>query len=224
MGQIIWSKKLILAQVMLCNLSMTNQNTAIFGIFSKRAEISDAITLLKKVGFGSQDISILFPEEKGAQDFPQVQKNQLRNGAIIGAIIGIILGGTFGAAVSSGVFPGFTFVGNTTPAIGPVLTVLVSVLLGGLAGAACGTLVGIGTPDPAGKRYGQYVHAGGILLSVKSEIPEKLVKAQFILDEAGAQDINYMDEADGWKEVVHEERALFDEDFKEVRTVNLPHI
>lgn len=209
---------------MLCKLSMTNQNTAIFGIFRKRTEISDAIALLKNVGFGSQDISIMFPETKGAQDFPQVQKNQLRNGAVIGGIIGIILGGTLGAAIAGGAFPGFTFVGNTTPMIGPILTVVVSVVLGALAGAACGTLVGIGTPDPAGKRYGQYVHAGGILLSVKSEVPEKLEKAQLILDQAGAQDINYMDEADGWKTAVHEERALFDEDIKEVQPENLTHM
>lgn len=203
---------------------MTNQNTAIFGIFRKRTEISDAISSLKNVGFGSKDISIMFPETKGAQDFPQVQKNQLFNGAVVGGVIGIILGAALGAAIAGGAFPGFTFMGNTTPSVGPILTVLVSVLLGALAGAACGTLVGIGTPDPAGKRYGQYVHAGGILLSVKSEAPEQLEKAQMILDQAGAQDINYMDETEGWKTAVHEERALFIEDADEIPPENMTHI
>jgi hypothetical protein len=185
---------------------MTNQNTALFGIFRSRSETVAAIDLLKKDGFSSADISVLFPENQGAQDFPQVQKNQLRNGAIVGAIVGVILVGTLGGAVAAGVFPSLYAGGSSVTAT--VMTVLISVVLGGVAGAACGTLVGIGTPDPAGKRYGQYIHAGGILLSVNCTSAKKLESARLILDRAGAEDINDIDETDGWQEAVTEEHQL----------------
>lgn len=205
---------------------MTNQTTAIFGVFRKRADIAEAIALLKKVGFGSEDISVMFPENKGAQDFPQVQKNQLRNGALIGAIVGVIVIGTIGGFVAAGAFPSLSFNSNVisgaqAPMLGPILTVFVSIVLGGLAGAAFGTLVGMGTPDTAGKRYGQYVHAGGILLSVQSKSAEQLERAKMILDQAGADDINQIDESEGWRDAVDEEHQLIRLDVQDYERDNL---
>jgi len=187
---------------------MTNQNTALFGIFKKRSEIDEAIQMLKKVGFASKDITIMFPEEQGPQDFPQVQKNQLFNGALLGAIVGVIVVGTIGGFMAAGAFPSFSFSNSNTSMAGPILTVILSVFIGGVAGGACGLLVGIGTPDPAAKRYGQYVHAGGILLSVQSTNSQQLESAKAILDQSGAEDINAIDEIDGWQEAVQEEHVL----------------
>lgn len=199
---------------------MTDQNTALFGVFRKRADIAEAIALLKKVGFGSEEITVMFPENRGAQDFPQIQKNQIFNGAIFGAIIGLIVVGTIGGFAAAGAFRSFSFSAEPSM-LGPVLTIFISVFIGTIAGAACGTLVGIGTPDPAGKRYGQYVHAGGILLSVNSKNTEQLEKAKMILDDAGADDVNVMDESEGWSEAVTEEHHLVKQDAAEFEKDNL---
>lgn len=204
-------------------ISMTNQNTALFGIFRQRAEVAEAIAMLKKVGFSSKDILVMFPEQKGAQDFPQVQKNQIRSGALIGAIVGIVVVGTIGGFVAAGAFSSLSFSGNG-PMMGPILVITLSVVIGAIAGAACGTLVGIGTPDPAAKRYGQYIHAGGILLSVKSETPEMQEKAKMILDQSGAEDINQIDANDGWEVAVSEEHFLVEADANDpVFKENLTH-
>lgn len=65
-------------------------------------------------------------------------------------------------------------------------------------GAAAGTLVGVGTPDPAAKRYGQYLQSGGILISVHSESPQQIQQAKKILSAIGGQDIQLLNETNTW--------------------------
>ena len=179
---------------------------ATFGIFRNKEEINSAVTLLKGLGFGDARASVLFPDNPGAQDFPQVQKSELVKFARIGSAIGAALFAVFGILVLREVVP---FGGMAQlSAVGQIFAMIASVIIGGVVGAACGTLVGIGTPDRAGRRYGQYVNAGGILLSVHSENPDQQKRLEEILEKSGAQDITSVDEKEGWQDVMNEKHSL----------------
>ena len=179
---------------------------ATFGIFRSRDEVNTAVSLLKGLGFGEARASVLFPDQNGAQDFPQVQKSELVKFARIGSIIGAVLFGIFSVLMIQGVVP-FGGMAQLTGG-SQVFAVFSSLILGAIVGAACGTLVGIGTPDRAGRRYGQYVNAGGILLSVQSENMEQRKRVEEVLEKSGAQDITSIDEVEGWQDVINEKLNL----------------
>ncbi len=179
---------------------------ATFGIYRNKDEINAAVALLKGLGFGDARASVLFPDTPGAQDFPQVQKSELAKFARIGSAIGAVLFAVFGILMLRGVVP----VGGMAQLSGggQVFAMIASVIVGGVVGAACGTLVGIGTPDRAGRRYGQYVNAGGILLSVHSDNIDQQKRVEEILEKSGAQDITSVDEKEGWQDVMNEKLNL----------------
>lgn len=181
-------------------------NKATFGIFRSKQEVNSAVSLLTGLGFGNARASVLFPDHEGAQDFPQVQKSELAKFARIGSFIGAGLFVIFSIVMVSGAFP----LGNlgVISTMGKISAVVVAALLGGVIGAVCGGLVGIGTPDRAGHRYGQYIHSGGILLSVHSDNPAQQKKLEEIFERSGAQDITSVDEAQGWKDVLDEKSNL----------------
>jgi hypothetical protein len=181
-------------------------NKATFGIYRSKEEINAAVSLLSSSGFGEARASVLFPDHAGAQDFPQVQRSEIAKFARIGAMLGAGLFLTFMVLALSGVIPFARM--SAVPAEGRLFAVIASVFVGGIIGAACGTLVGIGTPDRAGNRYGQYVHAGGILLSVHTDTHDDQKKVEAILDKSGAQDITSVDESQAWKDVINEKNHL----------------
>lgn len=175
---------------------------ATFAIYKNRNEIRTAIRSLLKLGFKDRDLAVLQPVQNGPRDFPQVQKNQILNGTIFGAVLGAFLGGCLYLFVGPGLDS--HAVGVDANVVGQGLTAFVAILLGAIAGAACGTLVGIGTPKPVGQRYGQYMHAGGILLSVESESPEEAARAESILLATGGQDVHVADENSTWNSAIEE--------------------
>jgi len=175
---------------------------ATFAIFKNRNEIRMAIRSLLRLGFKDQDLVVLQPVQNGSQDFPQVQKNQILNGTIFGAILGAFIGGCLYLFVGPGLDSHAVGVNSSIVAQG--LTAFVSVLLGLIGGAACGALVGIGTPKTTGQRYGQYMHSGGILLSVESESTEDASRAENILLATGGQDVHVADEKSTWNSAIQE--------------------
>ena len=162
---------------------------ATFAIYKTRDEIRIAMRTLIKLGFKLKNLAVLQPKVGGDKDFPQVQQNQVKNGAVCGAILGAFAAGSL-----------YLFLG---PA-GSNLAGFGAILLGAVAGAACGALVGIGTPDPVAKRYGQYMHSGGILLSVESESREDAVRAEHILSATGGHDVHVENEAVTWDHAIME--------------------
>jgi hypothetical protein len=185
---------------------MMTHNKATFGIYRNKEQVDVAVTLLSGLGFSDAPASILFPDKEGAQDFPQVQKSELVKFAKIGSLIGGVLFLIFSILAVAGILP-FAPLDNA-PAAASIFAIVGSVFLGSIIGAACGTLVGIGTPDRAGRRYGQYVNAGGILLSVHSETPEQQHKIEEALERSGAQDITSVDETRAWEDVLNEKGNL----------------
>ncbi len=170
---------------------------ATFAIYRTRDEIRMAVRTLLRLGFKNKNLSVLQPiRNGGGRDFPNVQKNQLQNGAIFGAILGAFVAGTVYLFLNPSLSDS-SFVRSS-------LAVFGIMILGALAGIACGALVGIGTPDPVAKRYGQYMHSGGILLSVESDSPEQAVRAEHILTATGGHDVHIENEKVTWDSAIME--------------------
>src|SRR5258706_6632518 len=45
------------------------KNTAVFGIYSDRVAVEEAVEHLRRAGFRATDMSVLFPENQGTKDF-----------------------------------------------------------------------------------------------------------------------------------------------------------
>ena len=169
---------------------------ATFAIYKTRDEIRMAVRALLRLGFKNKNLAVLQPIRQGAKDFPHVQKNQFKNFAAYGSIVGAFIAGT-----------GYLFLSETTSDanfIQSTFALLGVMILGGIAGTAFGALVGIGTPDPVAKRYGQYMHSGGILLSVQSETPSEALRAEHILTATGGQDVHVENESVTWDSAIME--------------------
>ena len=182
------------------NVETMNNSKAAFGIFRNLGEVRAARSILNSMGFANADIAVLYPPHKGAQDFPQRQQNSVKKGAIIGAAIGgiiLFVVSVFLTAQMNSV----TSLNSiySPPRFSELMTLsLVGLFSGLILGAACGALAGAGIPERAGRRYGDYVDAGGILMSVHVDDAEKAHTAQVVLEHSGAQDINLIQEKEGW--------------------------
>lgn len=186
---------------------------AVFAVYHTMNEVKQVFKTLKRLGLSTKNFSFFQPVE-GDQDFPQVQKYQIKNGAIIGAFLGVfIIGGMFafiGYRIAATSGPDFPLYG-----IGGVLGAIASIVIGGVAGAAFGTLAGIGTPDPVGKRYGQLINTGGILLSVQNDDRAESEKTLHVLQAFGGTDPHIADEQSTWKEAVNENVKLVEAHLKQ---------
>lgn len=185
---------------------MMTHNKATFGIYRSKDEVNTAVSLLSELGFDNSPASILFPDKDGAQDFPHVQRSELISFARVGSALGAALFLLFAILATAGVLP-FAPLADAPSTARAFLFVAAS-FLGGVVGAACGTLVGIGVPERAGKRYGQYVHSGGILLSVQSDTLEQQKKIEEVLEKSGAQDITSVENEQAWRDVMDEKSNL----------------
>lgn len=185
-------------------------NKALFAIYRSMNEVRIVMNSLKRFGFAEKDLAVLRPLHDGPKDFSQLQfqNNQLRNGAIAGGILGVITTGLFYIFATNGVSP-FTIFSQFSMS-GGILTVLFSILLGSLIGAGVGVLVGIGTPDPTGKRYGQYLQSGGFLVSVHTNNDEETSHARSILETTGGQDIHVAPRRQTWHSAIMENIKLTD--------------
>lgn len=180
---------------------------AAFGMFKSRSEISDAIQFLNKEGVKSSDISVLFPEQPVPEDIPYRQKTQIVTGAVIGAAAGVTIATTLALIVGVNLMDALNMPNHLSSMYAVRLIGLVALIFGGgIIGASVGTLIGIGTPKPAGQRYGEYAKDGGILLSVHVHDNAEDHKVKEILDSTGGQDITSMPEAEAWEKIVDEEQ------------------
>lgn len=182
-------------------------NKATFAIFKRKSELYRLIDAIKKMGFNSNKLSFYQPNENGPRDFAQVQKNQVLNGAYIGSVLGMLIIGCAYLFIGSEIVTAATEV-HEFSLMNNVVGGILALGFGGLVGAACGALVGIGTPDPAGKRYGQYLHSGGILVSIESNDAERAAQAKRILENTGGQEIHLADEIATWNMAIEENSKI----------------
>ena len=168
-------------------------NTAVFGIYVTREDVSSAVDALRAAGFRNTDISALFPANEGSKDFAHEKNTKAPEGAVAGATSGAILGGALGwlAGIGALAIPGI----GPFIAAGPILAAMAGVGAGAVTGGIVGALVGMGMPEYEAKRYEGRIKNGGILLSVHCDDHEWVSRAETILKNTGADDIAAAGEA-----------------------------
>lgn len=170
-------------------------NTAVFGIYSTRPQVEQAVDQLREAGFRPTDVSVLFPENVGTKEFAHEKHTKAPEGAAAGATSGALVGGTLGWLVGIGALaiPGL----GPFIAAGPIVALLSGVGVGATVGGIAGALVGMGIPEYEAKRYEGLIKGGGILLSVHSDNHDWTKRAKEILKRTGADDISATPEAKG---------------------------
>lgn len=172
---------------------MAGKNTAVFGIYSDRRSVEEAVDVLRNSGFRSTDISVLFPENLGNKDFAHEKGTKAPEGATTGGLSGGVIGGALGwlAGIGALAIPGL----GPFIAAGPILGALGGLGAGAAIGGITGALIGMGIPEYEAKRYEGRVKEGGILLSVHSDNSDWTRRARQILEDTGAHDISSASEA-----------------------------
>jgi hypothetical protein len=167
---------------------------AVFGIARTEAQATMIADRLEENGFSANDISVLLPDKSGTRDFVHEQNTKAPEGAAAGAGSGIVFGGALGWLVGIGAvaIPGL----GPFIAAGPIkMAALAGAGAGAAAGGLVGTLVGVGIPELEAKQYEGKIRSGNILISVHATDGEEVTRAKEIFQQAGADDVSYMDEA-----------------------------
>jgi len=170
-------------------------NTAVFGIYTTRRQVENAVDELKASGFRNTDISVLFPENVGTKDFAVQKDTKAPEGTTTGAVTGGVIGGALGwlAGIGTLAIPGV----GPLIAAGPIIAVLTGIGAGGVVGGIAGALIGMGIPEYEAKRYEGRIKSGSILLSVHSDNGDWTTRAKKILEATGAEDIASSSEEKG---------------------------
>src|ERR1700676_3636185 len=116
---------------------MAGKNTAVFGIYKTLAQAESAAGTLAAAGFAHDDISVLVPDNQGAQrELAHEKHTKAPEGTTGGAVAGGALGGTLGLLAGLGAL--------AIPGVGPLIAAgpIVGALAGAGAGGAVGSLVG----------------------------------------------------------------------------------
>jgi hypothetical protein len=174
-------------------LNMAGKNTAVFGIYSTRAGVENAVDTLKAEGFRNTDISVLLAENPGTKDLAHEKGTKASEGVAAGAGTGAVIGGALGwlAGIGALSIPGV----GPFIAAGPILAALAGIGAGGTLGGVAGGLAGLGIPEYEAKRFEGRIKKGGILLSVHCDNSDWTKRAKAILERTGAEDISSSSEA-----------------------------
>jgi hypothetical protein len=172
---------------------MANKNKSVFGIYSSRSAVENAISALKNAGFQHLDVSVLLPQNLGSKEIGTEKNTKAPEGATTGAGSGAVIGGTLGWLVGIGALaiPGL----GPFIAAGPIMAALAGMGVGGAVGGVTGALIGMGIPEYEAKRYEGRLQKGGILISVHCDTSEKLQLGKGILERTGAEDVSTAGEA-----------------------------
>src|SRR3954453_23818806 len=143
---------------------MAGKNTAVFGLYKRRAQAESAVEALQQAGFRSDDISVLMPDQQSSEEFAHEKNTKAPEGTTTGVATGGAVGGTLGllAGIGALAIPGL----GPFIAAGPIMGALAGAGTGGVVGGILGALVGMGIPEYEAKRYEGMIKEGGIMLSV----------------------------------------------------------
>ncbi len=166
---------------------------AVFGIVKTHDEAESLVRSLKQVGFGSNDLSVLFPNNEGTRDFAHEKNTKAPEGGVVGAGAGGVAGGTLGLLVGIGALaiPGL----GPLIAAGPLLAALSGAAVGAAAGGLAGSLVGLGIPEIEAKAYEGKIKDGNILVSVHTEDGKAVDRAKEVFEIHNASDVGATAEA-----------------------------
>jgi hypothetical protein len=173
---------------------MSGKKVAVFGIYSTRSSVENAVDSLVKAGFPTADVSVLLPESlDGPKDMGTEKTTKAPEGTAAGVTAGGVIGGTLGVLAGVGLLaiPGL----GPFIAAGPIMAGLAGLGVGGAVGGVTGALIGVGIPEFEAKRYEGRLQKGGILLSVQFDTSEEIKRAKDVLQRTGAEDVSSTGEA-----------------------------
>jgi hypothetical protein len=166
---------------------------AVYCIARDRTQAETIVDNLRTAGFGSNDISVLFPDKTGTRDFAHEQNTKAPEGAVTGGVAGMGFGAILGwlAGIGSLAIPG----AGPFIAAGPIMGALGGAAVGGAAGGIVGALVGMGIPEYEAKLYEGKIRGGNILISVHTDNGDEQSRVKVIFKNARAEDISSTSEA-----------------------------
>jgi hypothetical protein len=161
--------------------------TSVYGVYEDREHVEKAVDRLRKDGFLSGDISVVFPDRDMNKEFALEKNTKAPEGAMAGGGTGLIVGGTLGWLVGIGTLaiPGV----GPLLAAGPIVAALAGAGVGGAVGGIAGALIGLGLPEIEAKRYEEEIKRGRILISVHCESVHSAQTARKVLEDSGAKDV-----------------------------------
>ena len=168
-------------------------HTAVYGIYSSREHVEEALASMRDGGFRAEDVSVLFPDNQGTKDFGYEKHTKAPERATAGGVTGGVIGGALGwlAGIGALAIPGI----GPFVAAGPLMAALAGLGAGSLVGGIAGALAGMGIPEFEAKRYEGRIRSGGILLSVHCADEHWVTRAKEMLRHTGAEDISAAPEA-----------------------------
>jgi hypothetical protein len=171
------------------NRHMSSKKVGVFGIFSTRIAVDNAMDSLVRAGFPTSDISVLLPESLGgSKNMGTEKETKAPEGTAVGVTAGGVIGGTLGLLAGVGLLaiPGL----GPFIAAGPIMAGLAGLGVGGAVGGVTGALIGMGIPEFEAKRYEGRLQKGEILLSVHCDTAEEIKRAKEVLKSAGGEDVS----------------------------------
>jgi hypothetical protein len=161
---------------------------AVVGLVKSQGQADQIVEALDSAGFSKSDISVLFPDRQGTQDFAVEKNTKAPEGAAAGAGVGGTLGGAVGllAGIGALAIPGL----GPFIAAGPLMAALSGVAAGAAIGSLAGALVGMGIPEIEAKIYEDKISGGNLLVAVHVEDADRRERAKKVLESAGATDIS----------------------------------
>jgi len=157
--------------------------TNVYGTFEDRDKVEEAVDRLRKEGFRSNDISVVFPNRDMSKEFAIEKHTKSPEGALAGGGTGLVLGGALGwlAGIGMIAIPGI----GPLLAAGPIVAAIAGAGVGSAVGGIAGALIGLGVPELEARRYEEEVKRGRILVSVHCNSVGAASNARTIMEDFG---------------------------------------
>lgn len=156
----------------------------VIGIFDSYAHASDTVEALKTAGFSMDQLSLIGRDTSEMRPVISHLENtpdkMIGNLTVAGAVGGFIVG----LAVVA--IPGL----GALVVAGPIIAAISGAAAGGAIGAVTGALVHFDVPETEAKVYESHITEGKVLLAAHVETPEERFKAEQVMEQCGAVEVD----------------------------------